>query len=278
MDEVVVDPSLLNGRDGATRWMNLGWWERTTRYPEAAAALARQVGRAAGLRTGDQVLDVGCGAGDSPALWVREFGVAGVTAVEPNPTLATTARDRIDRWGLGGRITVQARTAESVTARDGIERMDAVVAVDVAYHIRTRARWLQRLGAITRPGTRFGSFDIALRHAEDRARVVRQAHRAGIPIENLWTVDEIVPTLTSAGFTQVTIRHAEAEVFAGFVHFARRQAVRLAAHPRRGGWRALGTALLLATAAQRLSAVVIGAQRGEGSPSGHSDTFDISAT
>lgn len=257
----LVDPALLNGRGASSEWMNLGWWAETTVYAEAAAALAKQVGTAARLTTGDQILDVGCGAGDSIALWIREFGAAGVMALEPNATVATRARARVATWRLDDRVAIDTRSAESFGDLDALAPMHAVVSVDAAYHIVTREHWLRRLGAVCRPGTRLGLFDIALRDAADRARFSRYARRAGIPVVNLWSVDEIVPTLTAAGFTDISVRRCDTEVFAGFVRFARRNALHLGMHPGRGGWRALGTALMLASADTSLAAVVIGARR-----------------
>lgn len=257
----MVDPALLNGREASTEWMNFGWWARTSEYAEAAAALARQVGHAAGLTAGDQVLDVGCGAGDSTALWIREFGAARVLGIEPNLTVAARVRRRVAAWELDDRIAIEARSAESFDDPDALAQMTAVVSVDAAYHIETRERWVRRLGAVCRPGTRLGLFDIALHDATDRARFSGYARRAGIPPDNLWSVDEIVPMLTAAGFTDVRARRCEAEVFSGFIRFARRKAARFATHPGQGGWRALATAMMLAAAGARLAAVVISARR-----------------
>ena len=257
----LVDPALLNGRGESSEWMNLGWWAETTEYAEAAAALARQVGTTARLTTGDQILDVGCGAGDSIALWIREFGATRVTGIEPNTSVAARARQRIAAWRLDDRVTMDTRSAESFGDLDALAPMHAVVSVDAAYHIDTREHWLRRLGAVCRPGTRLGLFDIALRDAADRARFSGYARRTGIPAANLWSVDEIVPTLTAAGFTDVNVRRCEAEVCSGFIRFARRNALRLATHPGQGGWRALATAMMLASAGARLAAVVIGARR-----------------
>ncbi|MDQ8174763.1 MAG: methyltransferase domain-containing protein [Gemmatimonadota bacterium] len=257
----LVDPALLNGRGTSTEWMNLGWWAGTLEYTEAAAALARQVGYAARLTTGDQILDVGCGAGDSTALWIREFGAAQVVGIEPDAPVAARARRRIATWRLDDRITIDARSAESFDDAGALARVSAVVSVDAAYHIETRARWLERLSASCGSGTRLGLFDIALRDAADRARFSGYARRAGIPAANLWSVDEIVPTLNAAGFTDVSVRRCEAEVFAGFIRFACRKAVPFASHPGQGGWRALATATMLASAGAHLAAVVIGAER-----------------
>jgi SAM-dependent methyltransferase len=261
----LVDPALLNGRGASTQWMNLGWWGATSTagptYATAAAELARQVGLAARLRAGDRVLDVGCGAGDSTALWVRAFDAAHVTGIEPNPTVAARAADRIARWDLRERVVIASQTAETFDDPAVLSTTMAIVSVDAAYHFDTRLQWLQRLGAIGAPRVRLGLFDIALRDAQDRPRFVSHARRAGIPTDNLWSLEEIAPALEGAGFTDVRVRPCNAEVFTGFIRFVRRNAPRLARHPGQGGWRALATALMLAGAGDRLVAVLIGAER-----------------
>jgi cyclopropane fatty-acyl-phospholipid synthase-like methyltransferase len=261
----LVDPALLNGRGASTQWMNLGWWGETNTagltYATAAAELARQVGLAARLRAGDRVLDVGCGASDSTALWVRAFDAAHVTGIEPNPAVAARATHRVASWGLRDHVVIASQTAEACTDPAVLSAVTAIVSVDAAYHFDTRAQWLQRMGAMSAPGVRLGLFDIALRDAQDRPRFVSHAHRAGIPTDNLWSVDEVAPTLEAAGFTDVRVRPCSAEVFAGFIRFVRRNAPRLAMHPSQGGWRALATALMLAGAGERLTAVLIGAER-----------------
>src|SRR5688572_6050709 len=49
-------------------WLNLGYWESARTYPEAAAALACQLGDAAGLGPGDELLDVGFGFAEQDFL------------------------------------------------------------------------------------------------------------------------------------------------------------------------------------------------------------------
>lgn len=260
MDEPVVAPALVNGARGTTQWMNLGWWPAAT-YPDAGAALARAVGEMARLRAGDRVIDVGCGAGDSLALWIRAFGVAQVTGIEPNPALAHAATARVTAWGLSDRITVRQARAEHEVGTGDHRGVTAVVAVDAAYHLATRATWLRALANACAPGTRLGLFDLALHDPRDRPRLAPLAARAGIPRENLWARDEIVPTLEAAGFTVRLLQPCGDEVLRGFSRFVARHALHFAMHPRAGGWRAIGTALMLAQLRRRLDAVLIGAER-----------------
>lgn len=261
MDEPVVAPALLNGARATTQWMNLGWWTTATTYPAAGEALARAVGAMAGLRPGDRVIDVGCGAGDSLALWIHAFGVAQVTGIEPNPTLAAAATARVAAWGLSDRITVRQARAEDCVDTADWSGVTAIVSVDATYHLATRATWLRAVASACAPGTRFGCLDLALHAPQDRLRIAPIAARVGIPRDNLWTLDEIAPTLAAIGFTLRTLRPCGDEVLRGFSRFVARHALRFAAHPRAGGWRALATALLLTHTRRRLDAVLIGAER-----------------
>ncbi len=202
----MVDPALLNATP-ATRWTNLGWWgdsDPNTPYTDAARALASQVGRAAGLRAGDIVVDIACGHGDSLRLWVEAFGVAHVIGVEPDAALGAAIRARVAAWGLGDRITIHTATAESFDLARIAPDATAIVCVDAAYHFRTRAAWLRGLAATVAPGTRIGFTDVALREVPASSRLRWFAERAGIPAANLWSIAEIPEALQTAGVVLLT--------------------------------------------------------------------------
>ena len=258
----VIHPRLLNA-PAESRWANLGWWTpATTSYPDAARALANEVGVAAGLRRGDTVVDVACGYGDSLAYWVHAFGVARVVGVEPDPALGVALRARVAAWGLADRITVVTATAEAFALRRVAPDATAVVCVDASYHFRTRAAWLHRLGADAAPGTRLGFTDLALLSPQPSNGLRRMAGWADIPVENLWPIGAIVPTLEAAGFEAVQVLGAGTAVLDGFRAFARRSRGRWLLRPHRGGWQALATAAMLARLRPALTMVRIGARVG----------------
>ncbi|WVQ83530.1 hypothetical protein IAT38_005671 [Cryptococcus sp. DSM 104549] len=74
------DPSVLNQRDGhhegrATKWCNMGWWENTDVFPDAAEALGKKLldfAKEGGYAGGGYVLDIGHGAGDSLVLHLSQ--------------------------------------------------------------------------------------------------------------------------------------------------------------------------------------------------------------
>lgn len=249
-----TDPALLNGPDSDTRWTNLGFWRGTRDYAEAARALARRTGEAAGLRAGDVVLDYACGHGDSLALWVREFSAARVIGVEADPEAAAVASRRVAAWGLADRVRVVHATAESfVVAREAPDA-SAVTCVDAAYHFLDRTAWLRGLAAALPPGTRIGFSDLTVSRRARRARFVhRVAGRAGIAESNLWVLEEIEPACAAAGVSVDRLVRCGHDVVGGFARFALRSALRFARRPTDGGWRALGTA-----------AAIIRLRRGEG--------------
>jgi SAM-dependent methyltransferase len=243
-----VDPRLLNRAADGPRWSNLGFWRSTRDYPEAAESLARRVGQAAGLSAGDVVVDFACGHGDSLALWVREFGVARVVGLEADHAIAAIARRRVIGWGLSDRITVRTATAESIVPEADAPGATAVVCVDAAYHFQTRDAWLTRLAAGFAPGTRLGFADLLVsRRARRGRRIVALARRAAIPEENLWVAEEVEPILSECGIVLDRLVRCGNEVLGGFARHASRSAPYWLLRPDLGGWRALGTALAIAT-------------------------------
>ncbi len=264
----VIDPALLNGAGAPSKWANLGYWRETRDYPTAAAALARRVGRAAQLATGDVVLDVACGSGDSLALWMHEFGVQRVVGVEPDVTVVEDARARVHAWGLSDRVTLVRASAESLVPDQACPGLTAITCIDAAYHFASRVAWLAQLAASVPRGTRLGLADLLVVREDrrsDRARAsgrVRElARRADIPQENLWTAHDVEPVLSECGWVLDRLVRCGPEVLGGFRRFALRSAWHLLRHRAMGGWRALGTALALRTAGGHFDYAIIAAHR-----------------
>jgi len=258
-----VDPALLNGARADTRWANLGFWRGTRSYPDAAAMLAHRVGRAAGLGPGDVVLDLACGLADSCALWIREFGVARVVGVEPDPLVVAEATARVKAWGLADRIVLRRERAEWVQPALAIPGITAIVCVDGAYHFHARASWLRALARDVPIGTRLGLADLLVTTRGRRsARLLATAARAGIPAENLWTASDVEPALGDCGWRLDRLVRCGREVLGGFAAHARRHWPRWILRPAAGGWRALGTAaaILAAGVDRRLDYAIIAAR------------------
>ena len=260
----VVDATLLNSPGSGAQWTNLGFWRGARTYEEAATDLARRAGQAARLGPGDVVLDIACGPGDSLARWVKEFGVKRAIGIEPDPALVLAAQERVNAWGLRHRITLRRGDAETLEVARDFPGVTAVVCIDAAYHFDTRAKWLKRLGTGLAPGTRLGLADLLIPYRTRASRGVAEiARRAEIPSDNLWSAQDVEPVLAEAGWVLDRMVRCGSDVLGGFSRFAFRSALRWAARPRSGGWRALATGVGIAGAGRggRLDYTIISATK-----------------
>jgi cyclopropane fatty-acyl-phospholipid synthase-like methyltransferase len=149
------------GRRGT--WGNLGLWPAgdaadtdttsDTDYAQACTALARAVADAAGLARGDAVLDLACGAGDELLLWLDDYGAARVHALEHDALLAHAATQRV-----GGRAEVLCASALQPPAA---LRVNRVLCVDAAYHLRPRSAFLRAAWQALEPGGTLAYTDLS---------------------------------------------------------------------------------------------------------------------
>jgi SAM-dependent methyltransferase len=278
------DERALLHRGGAPGdWGNLGLWPpaggrasdagragpagHDIDYATAAAALARAVGRAAGLGPGQRVLSLACGAGAELVLWVGEFGVAQALGI-----------DRDARPGPAARTPrTELRRGDACRPEVAAGAFDAVLCVDAAYHLSPRADWLAAARRTLRPGGRLAFTDLVLDapgRGIGRLRALvaplarpllrRGADAAGIALDDLVDPARACARVAGAGFTDVRLDRLDEAVLAGFARFVARQTRRLGDDAGSPGWRrarataaligpcraaGLGYALLSATAA-----------------------------
>ncbi|MEE4381682.1 MAG: class I SAM-dependent methyltransferase [Pseudomonadales bacterium] len=207
----------LNGeRAAGEAWGNLGLWAPGDAYGEAAARLARRVGAAAALGPGQRVLELGCGTGQAMRLWHETFGVAAVVGCEPDPVAAAFAGERCD-----ARDRVHAAPAAAAARRLPPDSIDAVVAVDAAYHFEHRRALLDALARVLRPGARAAWTDLVLDRGPARPGPVLRAllRSAAIPHGNLLTESAYGEALAAAGWRDVRLERLDAAVLDGFARW-----------------------------------------------------------
>ena len=197
-------------------WGNLGLWTPGDGYGEAAARLARRVGAAAALGPGQRLLDLGCGTGEPWRQWRETFGVAAIVGFEPDPVAAAFAEGRCDP-----RDRVHVAPAAAVARRLPPDSIDAVVAVDAAYHFEHRRALLDALAQVLRPGARAAWTDLVLDRGPARPGPVLRAllRGAGIPPGNLVTETAYAEGLAAAGWRDVHVERLDAEVLDGFARW-----------------------------------------------------------
>uniref|UniRef100_A0A7S0P4Y7 phosphoethanolamine N-methyltransferase n=1 Tax=Calcidiscus leptoporus TaxID=127549 RepID=A0A7S0P4Y7_9EUKA len=227
-------PLLLNlEKEGArwelrSTWCNLGLWDTPgCTFRKACEALALKLARAAGLSSTDSVLDIGIGFGDQTALWVDEFNVNNVVAVEHSAAAAAGARSLLAKYD---RVAVFQACANSLPPNVRQARYDVVLCLDCAYHFRTRGAFVDQLASLLRAGGRFAAIDLLPAHATSwfaRALQALVAVLTDIPRANLCSTDEYTTMLQSAGFSSVSIEKVECAIFGPLSEhaFAQRKAL-----------------------------------------------------
>jgi SAM-dependent methyltransferase len=107
-------------------------------------ALAGPFAQAAGVRTGQRVLDVGCGPGALTAQLVRRLGSGAVSAVDPSASFVAAIRDRFPQ------VSVQRGVAERLPFAD--RSFDAALAQLVVHFMTDPVRGLAEMARVTRTG------------------------------------------------------------------------------------------------------------------------------
>ena len=219
-----LDELLLN-RDtsghAATSWANLGYWKNVHSYPEAARALALELGDALELGPDQSVLDVGFGLGEQLSLWLNHYDVEAVRGLNPAEVQVHHAQALLDARGQSGMVSLHAKPARAMEELHA-ETFQRVIALDSAYHFRTRRTFITQAMRLLTPGGKVGLIDII---PTESALVFPQrllTHVAAklmhIPWSNLQTHATYVALLKTQGFEQIALRDISDSMFAGFTH------------------------------------------------------------
>lgn len=211
------------------RWGSLGLWEEhTPDYAAACRALALRLGTAAGLRPGDRVLGIACGAGEELALWRDRCGARETIGIDADAGACVRARAA----GL------DARHEDFRHPPDG--PFDRVLCVDAAYHLSPRAAFLTTAHSALREGGGLAFTDLVL--DGPATPVIRAAARlCGIDPRCLQDEEGALLRLREAGFGGARCERLDDAVLGGFAGFAGRQARALGLRRLRPAW--LGAAI-----------------------------------
>lgn len=99
---------------------------------------------AAGVRSGQRALDVGCGPGALTEVLVERLGADAVVGVEPSPPFLAAARTRLPD------VELHEASAEDLPFDEG--SFDATLAQLVVHFMSDPVAGLREMGRVTRPG------------------------------------------------------------------------------------------------------------------------------
>jgi ubiquinone/menaquinone biosynthesis C-methylase UbiE len=147
------------------------------------------------LKSGESVLDIGCGTGSLAIVAKRHVGATGrVVGVDASPQMITRATSKAGRAGT--EVTFETAAAEALPFPDA--QFDAVLSTLMLHHLPrpVRQRCAREIRRTLKPEGRVLVVDFA--RAQDRRGFLAHFHRHG-------HVDprEIVSLLEQAGFRHV---------------------------------------------------------------------------
>jgi cyclopropane fatty-acyl-phospholipid synthase-like methyltransferase len=210
-------------------YLNLGFWRDAPATHDAASeALARLLAETATLGPHQVVLDVGVGLAAQDVFWVRQFGVASVVGLDVSPPQLERARAHVAASGLADRIDLRPGSATAMPIEGA--SVDRVLALESAFHFRTREQFFAEAHRVLRNGGRIATADIvALPRAA--SRLGRWYHdrvtwhdwwwscRA-----NLYPLDVYARKLEEAGFEDVQVTSIREHVWAPWARHLHRRA------------------------------------------------------
>jgi SAM-dependent methyltransferase len=126
------------------------------------ARFKRRLVRRAGIRSGDRVLDVGCGTASLTIMLKQAYPDAEVIGLDADPRILRIARAKIERAGLD--IALDQGLASELPYADG--RVDRVVSSLVFHHLTTaqKRRTVGEILRVLRPGGKLHAADFGPPH------------------------------------------------------------------------------------------------------------------
>ncbi len=218
---------LLSTRAATERalYLNLGFWEDATDLDSASEALADLLADTVQLAPGDQLLDVGYGFADQDIRWAETYQPAQIIGLNLTHSQVEIARRRVAERGLSDQIDLRQGSATAMDLAD--ESVNKVIALECAFHFRSREQFLREAFRVLRPGGRIAIADIVPRPARGSAwqRFKRKASWAlvaskfSIPWDNAYPIPTYHAKLKLRGYEQIRVASIRDKVYAPLHHW-----------------------------------------------------------
>jgi len=223
--ELVSTENLVTER---SLYLNLGYWkDAPSTLDDACDAMAVLLAQRARLSADDRVLDVGFGFGDQDLFWMDRYAPRHITGLNVTAFQVQAAQQRVAERGLADRIDLRHGSATDIPLEDG--SIDKVLALECAFHFKTRDRFFAEACRVMRPGGRLALTDIVPLPRDGKlglkGKLTEYVGRAfwQICAENMYDRVEYAERLARAGFENIDVVSLHDEVMEPFARFTLRR-------------------------------------------------------
>jgi MPBQ/MSBQ methyltransferase len=150
---------------------------------------------ALGPRTGQHILDVGCGIGGTARLMASRYGCR-VHGIDLTPEYVDIGRTLTNRVGLGDQVDFDVASALAMPFEDAT--FDGAVTMHVAMNIADREGLYGEIARVLKPGAAFCVYDVMKMDDQPLAYPVPWAETAAT--SHLTTADQTQALLEGANF------------------------------------------------------------------------------
>jgi arsenite methyltransferase len=161
------------------------------------------------ISEGKYVLDVGCGAGQTPCYIAKRHGCR-VVGVDINERMIERSRERAEREGLAGRVEFRVADAQDLPFEDDL--FDAVITESVTAFPEDKKGAVREYARVTRPGGYVGLNESTWLKAPPPPEMVAWASQDLGDQAKPLTTEGWTGLLEGAGLTEIVVNVREVRV------------------------------------------------------------------
>lgn len=204
-------------------FINFGYWQGLSQSDdslteenraESSKALYRLVGKAIGISSKDNVLEVGCGKGAGASLILEEFNPQTIKGIDFSDAQIKRAQKVNPRSMKNDRLSFQCAAAEKIPFRSFT--FDKVLSVEAAQHFENLDGFFNEAYRILKPNGKIGVAAFFATSSQSFKPVSSMIQTVHDGIDKMYPIQEIRKSLEHIGYKNIKIESIGAHVWPSF--------------------------------------------------------------